>query len=98
VGTVLQEAEKMLSENLEDVGKKHASRIWGYMSKFVMLDRFSKTLGAMDAYAGPLVPKKLRSKNYFGTAAKVRIYNFFFPDFLYATLRYWRRSTHPQNC
>jgi hypothetical protein len=99
VGAILREAEKMLSENLEDVGKKHASRIWGYMSKYVMLDRISKTLGAMSVYPGPLVPKKLRSLNYFGTAAKVRTCNFFFfSDFAYAILRYWMRLTHPRNC
>lgn len=62
----------MLSDNLDDVGRKHASRIWAFMSKFVMLDRFCRTLGAAKVYPGPPVPKKMCSLDYMGTASKVR--------------------------
>jgi hypothetical protein len=71
VDVVLREAEKILSADLEGVGKKHAARIWGYMSKFVMLDRFSQTLGAAGIHPGPPVPRKMCSLAYLGTASKV---------------------------
>jgi hypothetical protein len=36
---------RILSGDLDAAGAKNASRIWGFMSKFVMLDRFLKALG-----------------------------------------------------
>lgn len=62
----------MLSPNLDEVGTKNAARIWGFMSKFVVLDRFAKTLGVRDVYPGPSVPrKKICSFEYIGTGSKV---------------------------
>ena len=61
----------MLSPNMNIVGPKNASRIWGFLSKFVMLDRFCKTLGAAEVYPGISVPKKMCSLDYLGTGFKV---------------------------
>jgi hypothetical protein len=72
VDVLLQEAERMLSPDLEAVGAKNAARIWGFMSKFVILDRFSEVLGAADNDAqGWPVPRKTCSSDYLGTGAKV---------------------------
>jgi len=59
------------------VGRRDASRIWGFMSKFAMLDRFSKTLGADNHYPGIRVPRKSCSREYLGTSSKVstKLYN-----------------------
>jgi hypothetical protein len=71
VSIVLEEAKYMLSRNLDATGPKNAARIWGFMSKFVMLDRFSSTLGSAKIYPGLTVPKTLRSKEDFGSTTKV---------------------------
>jgi hypothetical protein len=71
VDVVLREAANMLSANFEAVGPKNAARIWGFMSKFVMLDRFSTTLGAAKIYPGLPVLKQKRSNDYLGSATKV---------------------------
>ena len=52
---LLHKAEDMLAADLNFIGQKHASQIWGFISKFVMLDRFIKTLGEADGYPGLLV-------------------------------------------
>jgi hypothetical protein len=67
VDVVLREAEQILSTHLCG----HASRIWGFMSKFVMLDRFCKTLGVAKQYPGKTVVKKMCSNDYLGTGSKV---------------------------
>jgi len=87
VDVVLREAEKMHSLNMVDVGIKHAARIWGYMSKFVMLDRFSKTLGAAGVYPGPSMPRKRWSLDYFGTASRVSAIRQICPTFNYANFQ-----------
>jgi hypothetical protein len=69
----LNEAEKILSQDLEAVGPKSASRIWGFMSKFVMLDRFSKAFGAAAVHPGLSVPRKMCSADFLGTGAKVEM-------------------------
>jgi hypothetical protein len=71
VDVVLREAEQILSPHLEAVGRKNASRIWGFMSKFAMLDRFGKTLGVAKLYPGIPVPKKTCPSDYLGTGSKV---------------------------
>jgi hypothetical protein len=71
VDIVLQEAEKMLSPHLEAVGAKNAGRIWGFISKFVMLDRFSEVLGVSEVNPGLPVPRRMCSPDYLGTGAKV---------------------------
>jgi len=73
VDVLLRESEYMLSLDMDAVGPKNASRIWGFMSKFVMLDRFSKTLGVANVYPGVRVPKRMCSLSYIGTASKVSI-------------------------
>jgi hypothetical protein len=77
----------MLSANLDNVGRKYAARIWGYLSKFVMLDRFCKTLGAAGVYPSPPMPKKTCSLDYLGTASKVSTNCLICPAFAYATFQ-----------
>ena len=79
VATVLQEAENMLSPNLEAVGPRNAGRIWGFISKFVMLDRFGKALGAAEVFQGLSVPRNTCSLDYLGTGVKVSIS---FPNYM----------------
>lgn len=71
---VLRDAERIFSPNTVAVGPKNAARIWGLISKFVMLDRFAKTLFRMDFLPGFRVTRKFCSEDYFGTGAKVSIY------------------------
>lgn len=73
VDVLLRESEYMLSLDLDAVGPKNAARIWGFMSKFVMLDRFSKALGVANVYPGVRVPKTMCSLSYIGTASKVSV-------------------------
>lgn len=72
---VLREAEDMLLPHSKAVGPQSASRIWALMSKFVMLDRFGKTLGVAECHPGHPVPWQMRSKEYFGTGSKVSIFS-----------------------
>ena len=71
VDIILRDAQKILSE---DVGPKNASQIWGFISKFVMLDHFIKALGAVEVHPGLLVPKKLCELEYLGKGSKVSIF------------------------
>jgi hypothetical protein len=71
VDVILREANHILSPNVHAVGRKNASRIWGFMSKFAMLDRFSKTLGVAKLHPGISVPRKTHPKVYFGTGSRV---------------------------
>lgn len=71
VDVILRDAEKILSSHLDAVGRNSPNRIWGLLSKFVMLDRFSKTLGAADIQPGICVPRKICSSDYIGTGTKV---------------------------
>lgn len=71
VDIVLREAKSMLSPPFESVGPKNAARIWGLMSKFVMLDRFSAALGVSKVHPGLPVAKKMCSNDDLGSAAKV---------------------------
>jgi hypothetical protein len=61
----------MLSPRLEAVGTKNARRIWAFISKFVMLDRFSEVLGAAEVLPGLAVPRTTCLPDYLGTGAKV---------------------------
>lgn len=74
--TVIRDADQMLSQNMEAVGARNASRIWGFVSKFVMLDRFAKTLFGTDFRPALVVPRKICTENYLGTGAKVSLYLF----------------------
>lgn len=65
----------MLSPQGEEVGPRYAARIWALVSKFIMLDRFSKTLGAAEIYPGDIMPKKSCSNDYIGTGSMVSIFS-----------------------
>lgn len=73
VEVILREAEQILSLDGDGavLGRNNASRIWAFMSKFAMLDRFSKTLKLSDRYPGIGVPRKICSNAYLGTSVKV---------------------------
>lgn len=73
VDVVLRVADHILSPRVESVGRRDASRIWGFMSKFAMLDRFSKSLGVLEGYQGISRPRQLCSSEYLGTGYKVNI-------------------------
>jgi hypothetical protein len=64
---------------LDAVGPKNAARIWGFISKFVMLDRFIKTLGVVEVHPGIPLPRATRLVGYLGSGAKVSL---FLPNFL----------------
>ena len=70
VDVVLQDSERILWSDLDAVGPKNAARIWGFISKFVMLDWFVKTLGLAEAYPA----RKTRPLDYLGTAMKVTVF------------------------
>lgn len=71
---ILREEEMILSDALNAVGRRNAGRIWGFISKFVMLDRFTKTLGAAVVYPGIPMARKMCPQDYFGTGTKVSIF------------------------
>ena len=71
IDIVYCEAEEILSPKFIVVSVKNASQIWGFMSKFVMLDRCSKTMGMAKLHPGHCVPRKLCNLNYLGTSSKV---------------------------
>jgi hypothetical protein len=75
VDVIVKDAEKILSPNLDAVSVRHAGRIWGLLSKFVMLDRFSAALGSAKVNPGLPVPRKISTREYFGTASKVSIFS-----------------------
>ena len=76
VDIVLRDARIILSSHLETVSHDNAGRIWGFLLKFVMLDRFSKALGVADFHPGVVVPRKMYGKDYLGTAAGVSNFPF----------------------
>ena len=71
IDVVYCEAEEILSPKFVAVGVKNTSQIWGFMSKFVMLDRCSKTMGMAKLHPGHHVPRKLCKLDYLGTSSKV---------------------------
>jgi len=81
VDVCLRESEMVLSAKYEDASSKIASRIWGFMSKFVILDRFSKTLGYADDYPGTSIARNFRGSLSLGTADKVS--KLFFVNFIF---------------
>ena len=54
-----------------EIGARNATQIWGLISKFIMLDRFSQTLGAAEVYPGLSFHKTSCSIDYIGTGIKV---------------------------
>ena|ERR1700679_836086 len=77
---LLRECEEIFLHTLDTVGAKNAARIWGFISKFVMLDRFVKALGIPEEHMGILVSRKLCEEDYLGTGLKVSIFIFNLPD------------------
>jgi hypothetical protein len=65
---------------VDEIGPKNAARIWGFISKFVMLDHFFKTLRT-DFHPGVVVPRKICNTDYIGTGAKVSIDFFHYTPF-----------------
>jgi hypothetical protein len=83
VDVLVRESGCVLSADVESAGARNASRIWGFMSKFVLLDRFLKALGLVVNCPGQAVPRSLSCPDYFGTASKVI---FFFLYLLYCLM------------
>lgn len=73
VEIVLREAEHILSDNVNAVTRNNASRIWGFMSKFAMLDRFSKSLDVAMEYPGIRIHRTVCSPDFIGTCSKVSV-------------------------
>jgi hypothetical protein len=78
VDVLIREAETVFT-NPSLVGVKSATRIWGFISKFVLLDRFAKTLGVATVCPGKSVTKKAFSRDDLGGAAHVSLPLFNFP-------------------
>lgn len=71
---LIRDTEKMLPPDMDVIGYKHAARIWGFISKFVMLDRFGKTLGLAKVHPGLPCPRTICSLDFIGTGAKVSFF------------------------
>ena len=78
VDGVLRDADTMLSPEMGIIGPKSAGRVWGFTTKFIMLDRFAKTLFGTDFLPGSHVPRRLCTEDYLGTSTKVSISLFAF--------------------
>lgn len=68
----------MLSPDMDEVGPRNAARIWGFVSKFVMVDRFARTLFGAEFHPGLPVPRRQCQDRHLGTGAKVSICFFSF--------------------
>jgi hypothetical protein len=64
VDGVLRDAERMLSPDMNEVGPKNAARIWGFLSKFVMLDRFAETLFGTKFHPASSIPRRHCGEGY----------------------------------
>ena len=73
VENLVRDAEEILSPHPTSVSAKNASRIWAFMSKFVMLDCFAGALGVAEVHRGVSLPKESLSRDDFGGALKVCI-------------------------
>jgi hypothetical protein len=63
----------MLSPYMVEVGPKNAARIWGLVSKFVMVDRLARTLFGADFHPGLPVPRRQCEEHHLGTATKASV-------------------------
>lgn len=66
--------KKILTPEWETVGAKYGSRIWSFVSKFVMMDRFIKTLGVAEIHHGVIIPKRFCPDGYAGPGSKVNLF------------------------
>ena len=73
VENLVRDAEEILSPHPTSVSAKNASRIWAFMSKFVMLDHFAGALGVAEVHRGMSLLKESLSRDDFGGALKVCI-------------------------
>jgi hypothetical protein len=73
VDVILRASDQFFSPDGDVIGYAHAGRIWSFVSKFVMLDRFAKALDLTKTDPALPLPRKTFSSNYIGTASKVRI-------------------------
>ena len=74
VDVVLWGSERILWSDLDAVGPKNAVQIKGFISKFIMLNRFIKTLGLAEAYPGIPMARKTHPLDYLGTATKLTVF------------------------
>jgi hypothetical protein len=73
VENLLRDADTLFALDWTSVSGKNAVRIWAFVSKFVMLDRFATTLGVAEVYRGKSVPKQPLLRDDVGAAAKVSV-------------------------
>ena len=69
VDVILRESKLMISAQMTVVGGKNASRIWGFLSKFIMVDRFGKTLGVADVHPCAVLERKICESNHLSSSA-----------------------------
>lgn len=69
IDIILRESKQMISAEMKIVGGKNASRIWGFLSKFIMVDRFGKTLGLADIQPNVVLERKVCGAKYLNTSA-----------------------------
>ena len=72
VDVLLRQANQILSSDVAMSNRRNAARIWAFIFKFTMLDRFCKTLGVAERFSGIRIPRKTCSPEYLGTSSKVR--------------------------
>jgi hypothetical protein len=71
VGVIYKEMDEFFAPDGDLIGYSRAGRLWNFVSKFVMLDRFAKALELTKVFPAPLFPKKTLSSDYLGTGSKV---------------------------
>ncbi len=54
---LLNDTEAIFREDTSTFGRNRASRVWGFISKFVMLDRFAQAFGAAEILPGSHRPR-----------------------------------------
>ena len=74
VDIVLRDTEILFSRNSDKVGPKNATQTWGFISKFVMVNRFIKALGVASIYPGLPMPRKLCTPNHLGNGLKAGVF------------------------
>ena len=63
VDVCLRESEMVITAKYDESSSKILSRIWGFMSKFVILDRFSKLWVMQTTILGALSPGVFVARN-----------------------------------
>lgn len=81
VDVLVRESGWIFTGGVDAAGTKNASRIWNFVSKFLIIDRFLKTLGLSVDRPGLSVPRRVASMDYFGTASKVNHLPTIYPPF-----------------